>query len=289
MKGMILSGGLGTRLYPLTSATGKQLLPIYDKPMIYYPLANLMSAGMREILVISSREHMYLYEKMLGDGSRFGIKLTYKIQEKPIGIADSFIIAEDFIANSPICLILGDNIFVGDDFAGKISNAASSLNSGAIVFGRKVQDPERYGVVSFDQSGNVKQIVEKPKEYISNYAITGLYCCDATVVSKAKSLKPSARGELEITDIQNLYLQEGKLKVEILDEYTAWLDAGTFDSLMEASLYVQLSEKLLGKKIACLEEIAFRQGWINKEQIVSMFKNPNQNSYVKYISELIRK
>lgn len=286
MKGIILAGGSGTRLYPLTLSVSKQLLPVYDKPMIYYPLSVLMQAGIRDIMIISTPEDTPKMERSLGDGSNFGISITYAIQEKPKGIAQSFLIAENFIANSPVCLILGDNIFHGDNLEQKIKRA-SKLEEGALVFGYRVSDPERYGVVVFDDLLNVQSVVEKPKEYISSYAITGLYFYDSTVVSKARTLSPSARGELEITDIQNLYLSENKLKVDILDSGMAWLDAGTFDSLMEASQYVQIIEKRQGRKIACLEEIAFTHGWITKDNIIELSSIGYKNSYSEYLKKLI--
>ncbi len=286
MKGIILAGGSGTRLYPLTLSVSKQLLPVYDKPMIYYPLSILMQAGIREVMIISTPEDTSKMEKSLGDGSNFGISITYAVQEKPEGIAQSFLIAENFIADSPVCLILGDNIFHGDNLEQKIKRA-SKLEEGGLVFGYRVSDPERYGVVVFDDLLNVQSVIEKPKEYISSYAVTGLYFYDSTVVSKAKALTPSARGELEITDIQNLYLSENKLKVDILDSGTAWLDAGTFDSLMEASQYVQVIEKRQGRKIACLEEIAFTRGWITKEHIIGLSSIGYKNSYSEYLKKLI--
>jgi glucose-1-phosphate thymidylyltransferase len=286
MKGIILAGGSGTRLYPLTSFTTKQLLPVYDKPMIYYPLSVLMQAGIKDILIISTKDDTPRIEKTLGDGSDFGIKLSYLIQEKPEGIAQSFIIAEEFIGNSNVSLILGDNIFYGSSMTQQLIDAAK-LQNGAIVFGYKVSDPERYGVIDFDDNGVATKVVEKPKEFISNYAVTGLYFYDNTVIEKAKSLKPSARGELEITDIQNLYLKDGNLKVKVLELGTAWLDAGTFDSLLDASQYVQVIEKRQGIKIACLEEIALSNGWITKEKILSKIKDPKKNSYTNYIYNLI--
>ncbi len=285
MKGIILAGGSGTRLYPLTLSVSKQLLPVYDKPMIYYPLSVLMEAGIREILIISTPEDTPKIRKSLGDGSNFGVSISYAVQNRPEGIAQSFLIAAEFIKDSPVCLILGDNIFHGDNLQEKIKRA-SKLKEGALVFGYRVSDPERYGVVVFDDALNVKSVIEKPKEYISSYAITGLYFYDDTVVTKAKTLTPSARGELEITDIQNLYLAENKLKVDLLDTGTAWLDAGTFDSLMEAAQYVQVIEKRQGRKIACLEEIALSHGWITKEHIIGLPSGGYKNSYSEYIRRL---
>ncbi|MDX1924856.1 MAG: glucose-1-phosphate thymidylyltransferase RfbA [Rickettsiaceae bacterium] len=286
MKGIILAGGLGTRLYPITSAISKQLLPVYDKPMIYYPLSNLMQAGIRDILIISTKEDLPRIEKALGDGSDFGVRLSYIPQESPAGIAQSFILGEKFIGDSSVCLILGDNIFYSPVFSAQVAKACK-LKDGAIVFGYRVSDPERYGVVEFENDGTVKQILEKPKNYVSNYAVTGLYFYDNTVVQKAKQLKPSARGELEISDIQNLYLQEKKLSVAILEQGTAWLDAGTFESLLEASHYVQVMEKRQGIKIACPEEIAFNQGWITHSDLVKRISKLKSNSYVDYLHRLI--
>lgn len=285
MKGIILAGGSGTRLYPLTLSISKQLLPVYDKPMIYYPISVLMQAGIKDILIISTPEDTPRMEKALGNGANFGINLSYAVQEKPEGIAQSFIVGEEFIKDSPVCLILGDNIFYGSSLADQLKNAGK-LTDGAIVFGYRVSDPERYGVVDFDSNGKVKAVIEKPKSYVSNYAVTGLYFYDNSVVQKAKSIKPSARGELEITDIQNLYLKEDKLKVEILEQGTAWLDAGTFDSLMEAAQYVQVIEKRQGIKIACLEEIAIANNWITKDFIKSRLKSPAKNSYFEYLEKL---
>jgi glucose-1-phosphate thymidylyltransferase len=287
MKGIILAGGSGTRLYPLTTSINKQLLPVYDKPMIYYPLSVLMEAGISDILIISTEQDTPKIEKTLGDGSDFGIKLSYLVQKNPDGIAQAFILAEKFIEDSSVCLILGDNIFYGGNMHAQIREAAT-IKQGAIVFGYKVSDPERYGVIDFDDNGIATKIVEKPKEFISNYAVTGLYFYDNTVIEKAKSLKPSARGELEITDIQNLYLIENNLKVKILEQGTAWLDAGTFDSLLEASQYVQVIEKRQGVKIACLEEISLLNGWISKDQLLSKIPDPKKNSYTKYIYDLIK-
>lgn len=286
MKGIILAGGSGTRLYPINTGCIKQLLPVYDKPMIYYPLSVLMEAGIKDILIISTPEDTPRIEKALGSGQDFGINLSYEAQEKPNGIAESFIIGEKFIGNNPVCLILGDNIFYGANFSSQVRDAGG-MTSGGIVFGYKVSDPERYGIVEFDAQNNVKQIVEKPKHFISSYAITGLYFFDSSVVEKAKSMKPSARGELEITEIQNLYLAENKLKVNIIEQGTAWLDAGTFDSLLDASLYVQVIEKRQGIKIACLEEIAYKNGWIGPEKILPKIKDPNKNSYTKYLASLL--
>ena len=286
MKGIILAGGSGTRLYPLTISISKQLLPVYDKPMIYYPLSVLMQAGIKDILIISTPEDTPRMKKSLGKGDNFGINISYSVQEFPGGIAQSFIIGENFIDNSSVCMILGDNIFHGAQLESKLRKA-SALEKGAIIFGYHVSDPERYGVIDFDDIGNVRSIIEKPKKYVSNHAVTGLYFYDSTVVEKAKNIKPSDRGELEITDIQNLYLAEQNLQVEILDRGTAWLDAGTFDSLMDAAQYVQVVEKRQGSKIACLEEIALRNQWISKESIQNSIGSGYNNSYSEYLRRLV--
>ncbi len=285
MKGIVLAGGSGTRLYPITISVSKQLLPVYDKPMIYYPISVLMQAGIQDILIISTPEDTPKMQKALGNGKNFGINLSYKIQESPDGIAQSFIIAEEFIAESSVCLILGDNIFYGSTFEKQIKNAFA-LKNGGVIFGYRVSDPQRYGVVDLDEDGKVRSIVEKPKEFISNYAVTGLYFYDNTVVEKAKTLKPSARGELEITDIHNLYLDEQKLRLEILEHGTAWLDAGTFESLLDASHYVQVIEKRQGIKIACLEEIALANGWISRDFLHSSLPTKSKNSYFDYLLKL---
>ncbi len=286
MKGIILAGGLGTRLYPLTSSISKQLLPVYDKPMIYYPMANLMQAGIKDILVISTPWDTPLISKALGDGSDFGINLSYEVQNKPEGIAQSFIIAEKFIGDSSVCLILGDNIFYGPTFADQVL-MATKITKGARIFGYRVSDPERYGVIDFDNHGKICRIIEKPKQFVSNFAVTGLYFYDNTVVQKAKQINPSARRELEITDIQNLYIQEGTLDATLLEYGEAWLDAGTFDSLLEASLYVQVIEKRQGVKISCPEEIALSKGWISKEFLEKKLGTLKKNEYTEYLSHLL--
>jgi len=286
MKGIILAGGSGTRLYPLTKSITKQLLPVYDKPMIYYPLSVLMLAGIRDILIITTPEDLPRIKKSLGDGSDFGINLQYAEQEKPNGIAESFLIGEKFIGNDSVCLILGDNIFYGPDFTALVKQSAVNIE-GAVIFGYKVSDPERYGVIDFDEKGKIKAIIEKPKVHISNYAVTGLYFYDNTVIEKARQLVPSARGELEITDIQNLYLAEDKLEVKLCPIGNAWLDAGTYDSLLEAAHYVQVIEKRQGIKIACLEEIALKNGWINSTHILEQLKMHGKNSYDEYLKSLL--
>ena len=269
MKGIILAGGSGTRLYPLTKSISKQIIPVYDKPMIYYPLSVLMLAGIREILIISSPEHLGLYQELLGDGNKIGIKLSYAVQPSPDGLAQAFIIGEKFINNEPSCLILGDNIFYGHGFGQKLMEAAT-LKTGATVFGYYVNDPERYGVVEFDPKGNAISLEEKPVKPKSNYAVTGLYFYDNTVVEKALSLKPSARGELEITDLNKLYLSDNQLSVKLLGRGMAWLDTGTQESLLQASLYIHTVEKRQGLKISCIEEIAYVKGFINKEQLIAV-------------------
>lgn len=287
MKGIILAGGSGTRLYPLTKSISKQILPIYDKPMIYYPLSVLMLAGIREILVISTPRDLPIYQSLLEDGSQWGIKLVYKIQEEPKGLADAFIVGEEFIGNDSVCLILGDNIFYGQGFTPVLKRAAA-LKKGAVVFGYQVKDPERFGVVEFDEHLNAISIEEKPQKAKSNYAITGLYFYDNDVVSIAKKVLPSARGEIEITDINNEYLKRKQLKVELLGRGFAWLDTGTFESLLEAGQFVETVQKRQGYYIACLEEIAFNQKWISSEELIQLALKYN-NSYGKYLEGLLKK
>lgn len=283
MKGIILAGGNGTRLYPITKAISKHLLPIYDKPMIYYPLSVLMLAGIRNILLISTPRDTQLFKESLGDGSQWGINIQYAIQEEPKGIAEAFIIGEDFIGNDSVCLILGDNIFFGQGFTPVLKQAAQ-LKEGAIVFGYQVKDPSRFGVVEFDENRNVISIEEKPKNPKSNYAVTGLYFYDNNVISIAKKVQPSHRGELEITDINNEYLRRNKLKVQLLGRGFAWLDTGTFESLLEAGQFVETLQRRQGYMIACLEEISLNNGWI-KTPIIT---NSPKNSYDHYVLNLIK-
>ncbi|KOH45181.1 glucose-1-phosphate thymidylyltransferase RfbA [Sunxiuqinia dokdonensis] len=288
MKGIILAGGSGTRLYPITKSISKQIIPVYDKPMIYYPLSVLMLAGIREVLIISTPKDISLYEDLLGDGSQFGIQLEYAIQPSPDGLAQAFLIGEEFIGDDQVCLILGDNIFYGYNFS-QILKEAGTLDDGALVFGYYVNDPERYGVVDFDDDGKVLSIEEKPEEPKSNYAVTGLYFYSNDVVAKAKSLKPSPRGELEITDLNRLYLEEQRLKVQLLGRGFAWLDTGTHDSLLQASNFIATIEQRQGLKVSCLEEIAFKKGYISKEQLLDLAKPLMKNQYGQYLYNLANK
>jgi glucose-1-phosphate thymidylyltransferase len=282
MKGIILAGGAGTRLYPLTKSISKQIVPIYDKPMIYYPLSVLMLAGIREILVISTPKDLHLYEDLFGNGEQIGLKISYKEQPSPDGLAQAFLLGEEFLQGDEACLVLGDNIFYGYNF-GKIVEDAAKLKEGAIVFGYYVTDPERYGVAEFDDAGKVLSIEEKPKSPKSNYAVTGLYFYDNTVVAKAKMLKPSVRGELEITDLNRLYLQEDSLKVSLLGRGMAWLDTGTHDSLLQASNFISTIEQRQGLKVACIEEIAYKKGYISKQQLTDLAMPLQNNQYGQYL------
>lgn len=287
MKGIILAGGSGTRLYPLTKSISKQILPIYDKPMIYYPLSVLMLSGIREILIISTPNDIGLFENLLEDGSQLGIRIAYKVQPRPEGLAQAFLLGEDFIGNETCCLVLGDNIFYGYNFS-KILIEVSQLNKGATVFGYYVNDPERYGVVEFDADGNVLSIEEKPKAAKSNYAVTGLYFYDNTVVEKAKRVRPSARGELEITDLNRLYLEEKTLSVKLLGRGMAWLDTGTHQSMLQASNFIESIEERQGLKIACLEEIALRKGYIDREQFERTARNISNSQYGQYLLKILK-
>lgn len=285
MKGIVLAGGSGTRLYPLTKVMSKQLLPVYDKPTIYYPISTLMLAGIRDILIISTPQDTPNIEKLMGDGSDFGIKLSYKVQDSPRGIPEAFILGEDFIGEDSVCLILGDNVFFGHTIPEKLESA-SKINKGAQVFAYHVSDPENFGVIKFDKDFNAISIVEKPKQPESNWAVTGLYFYDNSVIDISKNLKPSARGELEITDVNKIYMERNALKVTPLGRGIAWLDTGTYDSLLSASTFVQTIEKRQGVKISCLEEIAFRKKFIDQEQfrlIIETHKNPSYKAYLESV------
>lgn len=285
MKGIVLAGGSGTRLYPITRGISKQLIPVYDKPMIYYPLSTLMLAGIRDILLISTPEYTPLFEELLGDGSDFGINLSYKVQERPNGLAEAFILGKDFIGDDSVCLILGDNIYYGSGLS-QLLRDATKKEQGATVFGYHVTDPERFGVVEFDKDHRALSIEEKPAEPKSNYAVTGLYFYDNDVVSIAQSLEPSARGELEITDINKEYLKRGDLDVKLMGRGYAWLDTGTHDSMLEASSFIATIQKRQNLKVASLEEIAYRQGWISKERLIELARPMKKNDYGQYLLRL---
>ncbi|OAL77400.1 glucose-1-phosphate thymidylyltransferase RfbA [Acinetobacter terrae] len=285
-KGIILAGGSGTRLYPITKGVSKQLLPIYDKPMVYYPLSVLMLAGIREVLVISTPEDIDDFKRLLGDGSQLGVELTYAVQPSPDGLAQAFILGEEFIGDSNVCLVLGDNIFYGQGFTPMLRQAVSR-QKGATVFGYQVKDPERFGVVEFDSEKRAVSIEEKPKHPKSNYAVTGLYFYDNDVIQIAKQVKPSDRGELEITTVNQMYLERGDLNVELLGRGFAWLDTGTHASLLEAAQFVETLEKRQGYKVACLEEIALNNGWLSKEKVLEIGQNMSKNDYGQYLISLI--
>lgn len=287
MKGIILAGGSGTRLYPITKGVSKQLLPVYDKPMIYYPLSVLMLAGIQDVLIITTPEDQSNFSRMLGDGKEFGINLSYAVQPSPDGLAQAFIIGKEFIGRDSVCLVLGDNIFWGQGFT-PILKSAASRNSGASVFAYQIKDPERFGVVSFDENQKVISLQEKPEKAQSNFAVTGLYFYDNDVVEMAKKVKPSHRGELEITTLNQMYMERGDLNVELLGRGFAWLDTGTHESLLEAAMFVETIEKRQGYKIACLEEVAWNNGWLSDEQIIQAANALSKNSYGQYLMDLVK-
>lgn len=291
MKGIVLAGGAGLRLHPSTIVVSKQLLPIYDKPMIYHPISVLMLAGIKDILIISTPVDLHHFERLLGDGSRFGVRFSYKEQPSPDGLAQAFILGEEFIGDDDVALVLGDNIFYGDGFSGTLKNVVSKISKdgGSMVFGYLVKDPQRFGVVEFDENGKAVSIEEKPENPKSNYAVTGLYFYDNKVIEYAKNLKPSSRGELEITDLNNIYLQKGELSVELLGRGFAWLDTGTHHSLLQASQYVQTIEENQGIKIACLEEVAYRMGYVTKEDLAKDIANYKNNDYYNYVKNVIER
>ncbi|MEE8886439.1 MAG: glucose-1-phosphate thymidylyltransferase RfbA [Eubacteriales bacterium] len=289
MKGIVLAGGSGTRLYPLTKVTSKQLLPIYDKPMIYYPLSVLMNAGIRDILIISTPADTPRFEELLGDGSQFGISLQYKVQPSPDGLAQAFILGEDFIGNEPVAMILGDNIFAGHGLKKRLREAVANAETGkgATVFGYYVDDPERFGIVEFNDEGKAISIEEKPAKPKSNYCVTGLYFYDNRVVNYAKGLKPSARGELEITDLNRIYLEDGSLNVELLGQGFTWLDTGTHESLVDATNFVKITEQHQHRKIGCLEEIAYLNGWISRDDLLREYEPLKKNQYGQYLMDVL--
>lgn len=287
MKGIILAGGSGTRLYPITQGISKQLLPVYDKPMIYYPLSVLMLAEIREVLIITNPEYIYLYKNLLGDGSQLGMTFEYIVQDEPKGLADAFIVGEEFIGDDNVCLVLGDNVFYGQGFSPKVKNAAS-LKEGAVIFGYYIPDPSEFGVVEFDDENNVLSLEEKPKNPKSNYAIPGLYFYDNSVIEKAKSVTPSERGEIEITDINKKYLEENQLKVELLGRGFAWLDTGSYDGLSNASMFVQTMQKRTGLYIGSLEEIAYNNQWISKNELIQLGKKYEKTDYGKYLLRIAK-
>lgn len=289
MKGIILAGGSGTRLYPLTKVTSKQLLPVYDKPMIYYPMSVLMNAGIREILIISTPQDTPRFKDLLGDGSAFGVELSYAVQPSPDGLAQAFVIGADFIGNDSVAMVLGDNIFVGHGLKKRLRAAVENAEqgNGATIFGYYVEDPERFGIVEFDENGKAISIEEKPEKPKSNYCVTGLYFYDNNVVEYAKKLKPSPRGELEITDLNRIYLEQGKLNIELLGQGFTWLDTGTHESLVEATNFVKTIEQHQHRKVACLEEIAYLNGWIDKDAVLKVYEELKKNQYGKYLKDVL--
>jgi len=287
MKGIILAGGKGTRLYPLTMATSKQMLPVYDKPMIYYPLSMLMLAGIREILVISTPEALPAFRELLKDGSQWGLRFEYAEQSEPRGLADAFLVGRDFVGDSPVCLILGDNIFYGGGL-GALLKECASLQEGAVIFGYRVNDPERYGIVEFDNQDKVLSIEEKPVEPKSNFAVPGIYFYDNEVVKNAEAVKPSARGEIEITDLNKIYLEQGKLKVKLLGRGVAWLDAGTHETLLQAAMFIEAIQQRQGLMVSCPEEIAYYMGYITKDQLEKLGSALSGNTYGEYILEIVK-